>query len=85
MEPRDTSPQGWPEETPQMTAPTRGDQAPARGRHQGHALLRLGHPPQSEVYPTFGGEMVVEPLIDIGCGCDAVCWNTPVGDAYLAK
>ncbi|MBI4027427.1 MAG: hypothetical protein HY360_20750 [Verrucomicrobia bacterium] len=36
------------------------------------------------LYPVFGGEMIVDPLIDGGCGCDVCCWNTPVQDAYVS-
>ena len=35
------------------------------------------------LYPVFGGEMIVDPLIDGGAGCDVCCWNTPVQDAYI--
>lgn len=38
---------------------------------------------KAEVYPTYGAEMVVEPNINAGCGCDTCCWNSPVTDAYL--
>jgi hypothetical protein len=36
------------------------------------------------VYPVFGAEMVSIPAVDVGCGCDACCWNTPVQDVFDA-
>ncbi len=41
-------------------------------------------PRASTVYSVFGGEMIVDPLIDGGAGCDVCCWNTPVQDAYVS-
>ncbi len=40
-------------------------------------------PRASDVYGKFGGEMVVEPLIDGGVNTDVCCWNTPVQDAWV--
>ncbi|MBI2194906.1 MAG: hypothetical protein HYU36_23245 [Planctomycetes bacterium] len=76
--------QGWPDQTPERTAELAawGKRLHDRGvqvtPYSGWFISR-----KAQVYPTWGGEMVVEPLIDGGCGCDTVCWNTPVADAYL--
>jgi hypothetical protein len=38
---------------------------------------------KASVYPMWGAEMLVEPVIDGGCGCDVVCWNSTISDAWL--
>ncbi len=38
----------------------------------------------SNVYATWGSEMVAEPIASGGCDCDLLCWNTAVTDAYTS-
>ncbi len=76
--------QGWPDQTPERSAELAGLAKPLHERdvkvipYSGWGISR-----NAQVYPTWGGEMVAEPRVDIGLRCDAVCWNTPIIEAYL--
>lgn len=76
--------QGWPEQSLERTAQLAEwgkrlhDVGVKITPYSGWFLSR-----KAQVYSIWGAEMVVEPLIDAGCGCDTICWNTPVADAYL--
>jgi hypothetical protein len=76
--------QGWPDQTPERSAELKkmADNLHQRGikvtPYSGWFISR-----KAQVYPTYGAEMLVEPMIDAGCGCDTICWNTPVTEAYL--
>lgn len=76
--------QGWWDQSPERTAELKelGKTVKAQGikvlPYSGWYLSR-----NAQVYPTWGAEMVVDPLIDGGLRTDVNCWNTPVSDAYL--
>lgn len=76
--------QGWPDQTPERSAELKkmDDNLQKRGikvtPYSGWFISR-----KAEVYPTYGAEMLVEPPIDAGCGCDMACWNSPLTEAYL--
>jgi hypothetical protein len=76
--------QGWPDQTPERTAELAALTKPLREKgvrvtpYSGWYLSR-----NAKIYPTWGAEMVVDPLIDGGLRTDVCCWNTPVTDAYL--
>ncbi len=76
--------QGWPDQTPERSAELRklGDRLHAKGikitPYAGWFISR-----KSQVYPTWGEEMIVEPRIYAGFSCENCCWNTPVIEAYI--
>jgi hypothetical protein len=76
--------QGWPDQTPERSAELKkmADNLHSKGikvtPYSGWFISR-----KAEVYPTWGAEMLVEPPIDAGCGCDTACWNSPLTEAYL--
>jgi len=76
--------QGWPEQRPDRSALY----APLIKRLREHGIKVTsysgwGISRLASVYPIWGAEMVNTPVIDMACGCDMCCWNTPVTDAYL--
>ena len=79
--------QGWPEMRPEVDQKMRKE-AVAKMHAFGTKFVPYTgwfiHR-QSSTYLTFGAEMVNDPVVDGGCGCDTVCWNTPIQDVFVSR